>query len=94
MSCDARKPVFGVRTRSDTNRPVQSQKKSRSLAIRIYEEEGLYYANSENKATDQLRSYCKADLRFCFRIGKNLVFSRRGLNYLAMSKSVKHLVQF
>ena len=31
---------------------------------------------SENKGTDQLRGYRKANLRLCFRIGKNLVFSR------------------
>ena len=37
--------------------------------------EELYYPCSENKGADQLRSYCEADLRFCFRIGKNPVFS-------------------
>ena len=31
----------------------------------------LYYPCSENKGTDQLRSYCEADLRLCFRIGEN-----------------------
>ena len=55
---------------SDTNRPVQSQKQARSLKFRIYEEEGLYYPCSENKGTDQLRSYNKADLRLCFCLGK------------------------
>ena len=34
--------------------------------------------NSENKGANQLRSYCEADLRLCFRIGKNPVFSRCG----------------
>ena len=29
----------------------------------------------ENKGADQLRSYCEADLRLCFHIGKNQVFS-------------------
>ena len=48
------------------------------LKIRIKEEEGLYYLSSENKGADQLHSYCEADLRLCFRIGKNLVFSRCG----------------
>ena len=40
----------------------------------------MYYPCSENKGADQLRSYCEADLRPCFRIGKNPVFSRCGSN--------------
>ena len=52
-----------------------SQKQARSLKFRTEEEEGLYYPCSENKDADQLYSYCKADLRLCFRIGKNLNFS-------------------
>ena len=28
----------------------------------------MYYPSSENKGADQLRSYCAADLRLCFRI--------------------------
>ena len=35
----------------------------------------MYYLFSENKGLDQLRSYCEADLRLCFCIGKNLVLS-------------------
>ena len=31
---------------------------------------GLYHPCSENKGADQPCSYCTADLRFCFRIGK------------------------
>ena len=46
---------------------------ARSLELLIYEEEGLYYPCSENKGTDQLCSYCTADLRLCFRIGKNAI---------------------
>ena len=65
----------GFPTRSDKNWPVQSQKQARNLKFRIKEEEGLYYPCSENKGADQLRSYCKADLRLCFRIGKNPVFN-------------------
>ena len=41
----------------------------------------MYYPCSENKGADQLRSYCEADLRLCFRIGENPVFSRRGSLY-------------
>ena len=38
----------------------------------------MYYPCSENKGADQLRGYREADLRLCFRLGKNLVFSRCG----------------
>ena len=68
-----RKPTIRVPTRLDTNQAVQSQKKVRSLKFRIYEEKELYYPCSENKGTDQLRSYCEADLRLCFRICRLLI---------------------
>ena len=68
----------GFPSRSDTNRPVHSQKKARLLKFWIYVEEELYYPCSENKGADRLRSYCEADLCLCFRIGKNPVFSRCG----------------
>ena len=70
-------------TRSDTNRPVQSQKRARSLKLRIKAEEELYHPSSENKGTDQLRSYCEADLRLCFRLGRLLVFPCGGSNVMA-----------
>ena len=35
MSCNTRKPVFGFPTRADTNQPVQSKKKARSLKFCI-----------------------------------------------------------
>ena len=38
----------------------------------------MYYPCSENKGADQLRGSREADLRLCFRIGKNPVFSRCG----------------
>ena len=81
MSLVVRKPVFRVsvfRTRSVTNRAVQSQKMVRGFKFWIYIEEGLYYPCSENKGADQLRGYREADLRLCFRICKKPVFSRRG----------------
>ena len=65
---------------SDTNRDVQPQKMARGLKFRIYVEEGLYHWYSENKGSDQLRGYRKADLRLCFRICKKPVFSQRGSN--------------
>ena len=33
----------------------------------------MYYPSSENKGADQLRSYCEADLRLCFRLCRLLV---------------------
>ena len=66
--------ISGFPTRSDSNRPV----KTGSLNFWINVEEELYYPCSGNKGADQLRSNCEADLRLCFRIGKNLVFSRCG----------------
>ena len=70
-----RKSVFGVFTRSDTNRTLQPQKMARGLKFRIEEVEGLYYPYCENKGADQLRGYREADLRLCFRICKKPVFS-------------------
>ena len=59
-------------------RPVQAQKRARSLKFRIYVEEELYYRSSENKGADQLRGYREADLRLCFSLCRLLVFSRGG----------------
>ena len=70
-----RKPVFGVPTRSDTNRAVQPQKMARGLKFRIKEEEGLYYPCSKIKGADQIRGYREADLRLCIGVCKKPVFS-------------------
>ena len=63
-----RKPTMWFPNRSNTNRAVLSQKTARHLKFRNQKEDGLYYPSSENKGADQLRSYCEADLRLCFRI--------------------------
>ena len=68
------KPTMWFPNRSDTNRPVQAQKRARSLKFRIEVEEELYYPSSENKGADQLRGYREADLRLCFRLCRLLVF--------------------
>ena len=44
--------------RSDTNRPVQAQKRARSLKFRIYVEEELYYPSSENKGAVTAKLIC------------------------------------
>ena len=59
MSRVIRKSVFGVSTRSDTNRAVQTQQMVRGLKFRIYEVKG------ENKGADQLRGNHAADRLFC-----------------------------
>ena len=60
--------------RSDTNRAVQAQKMARDMKFWIKKVEELYYSCSENKGADQLRSYCEADLRLCFRLCRLFVF--------------------
>ena len=55
---------------------------ARGLKFRIEVVEGFNYPYSENKGADQLRGYREADLRLCFCICKNPVFSRRGSNIL------------
>ena len=72
------KPTMWFPNRSDTNRPVQAQKRARSLKFWSKVEEELYYLSSENKGADQLRGYRGADLRLCFRICRLLVFPRGG----------------
>ena len=61
---------------------------ARGSKFRIEEVEGLFYPCSENKDADQLRGYREADLRLCFRICKNTVFSRRG-SYRSYCKDPK-----
>ena len=72
------KPTMWFPNRYDTNRPVQAQKRARSLKFRIEVEEELYYTSSENKGADQLRGYREAGLRLCFRLCRLLVFPRGG----------------
>ena len=73
--CFIPKPTFWFPTWFDTNQAVQLQKMVRGLKFRIQEEEGLYCPCSENKGADQIRGYREADLRLCFRICENPVFS-------------------
>ena len=51
---------------------------TQGLKFRIQKVEGLYFLCSENIGADQLRVYCKADLRLCLRISKNPFFSQQG----------------
>ena len=44
-----------------------------------FRKEVLYSSCSENKGTDQLHSYCEADMHLCFRICRLLVFPCGGL---------------
>ena len=74
------KPTMWLPDRSDTNRAVQSQKTARGWKFWIQKLEALYYPCSENKGADQLRSYCEADLRLCFRLCRLLIFPCGGSN--------------
>ena len=73
---------------SDTNRPVLSLKKPRSLKFCILEEEGLYYPCSENKGADQL---CSNNIFSCFRNNAN-IYNENGVfvERLADVKGVDH----
>ena len=75
LRCVARKPVFGVSDQVRQKQAVQRQKMARGLKFRIEKAEGLYYLNIENKAADQLCSFCAADLLLCFHVSKKQVFS-------------------
>ena len=75
------KPTMWFPNGSDTNRPVQAQKRARSLKFRLQVEEEFYYPGGENKGADQLRGnadqlrgYREADLCLCFRLYRLLVF--------------------
>ena len=57
---------------------VPLQKSARCLKFQIDEEEDLFYACSENKGADQLRSYYEADLCLCFQKAEIPIFSWRG----------------
>ena len=72
-----RKPVSGV---SDQVRHklAYTVTDARILNIWVKVEEELYYLYGENKGAYQMCSYCTADLRLYFGIGKNPVFSLRG----------------
>ena len=41
----------------------------------------MYHPSSEKKGADQLRSYCEADLRLCFRLCRLSVFPCGGSYY-------------
>ena len=53
----------------------------------------LYYLCSKNKGADQLHSYCKADLRLCFRLCRLLVFPC-GCSYVFSFYSVTPLCPY
>ena len=63
------------------NRAVQTQQMTgRDWEFWISDAEEWYYLCSENKGTDQLRSYCEADLRPWFLHMQNVVFLMMRLN--------------
>ena len=77
MSLCKRKPTIWVPTRSDATPAVQSQKMVYGYRLEILDLESkeiALYPCSKIKGADQLRSFCEADLRLCFRLCRLLVF--------------------
>ena len=70
-----RKRVFGVPDQALHKPGCTTTQDGQRLEILYIGSRGLYYLCSENKAADQLRDYREADLRLCFCICKNPVFS-------------------
>ena len=77
----------GFPTRSDTNRPVQSQNKVRILEFLVEVEEKLYYPSSENKGADQLTAHlicafvsAYAKVRVCYQLYRYALSSLCGIN--------------
>ena len=70
-----RKPVFGVFDQVRHKPGCTIIEDGKRFEISDLGSKGLYYPCSENKGADQLRGYREADLRLCFRICKNPVFS-------------------
>ena len=78
MCREARKPVFGASDQVRHKPAYAATEDGRKLKILDLGRRGIVLFCSENKGADQLCSYCTADLRLCFRIGKIPVFSKRG----------------
>ena len=55
---------------------------------------GIVLSEQRKQSADQLRSYCEADLRLCFRIAKNPVFSRCGSLDLRLCEKTKAQISF
>ena len=79
----------GFPTRSDTNWPIQSQKKASILNLEYTVEEKLYYPSSGNNGADQLCSYS-----LCFRIGKNPVTAKQISAFVFATQIVQSLFYF
>ena len=71
ISPDARNRSSGFPSRSDTNRPVRTQKKVRIVKLRVEVEDTLYYSCGENSLADTAKLICA----FIFALDKNPVFS-------------------
>ena len=75
---------------------------ARGWKFRIQEEEELCYQCSENKSAYQLRCYCEADLRLCFRIFMQnvdflmtrLIYSLVYINFYVYSSALVKINEF
>ena len=74
-----RKTVFGVSDHVRHKPGCTITDDGQRLEISDVRSRGIVQSyNSENKGADQLHGYREGDLRLCFCICKNPVFSRRG----------------
>ena len=88
-----RKPTMWFPNRSDTNRAEQAQEMARDWNFWIKKVQELYYPCCENKGADQLRSYCEAELRLCFRLCRLLAFPWGGSFITALKINAQYWVQ-
>ena len=65
----------------------------RQIWVKV-EEDVTVYPSSENKGADQLRSYCEADLRLCFRLCRLLVFPCGGSHIMVEIELLNFLLEF
>ena len=60
------------------------------LEILYNSRRGIVLSYNENKGTDKLCSYCTADLRLCFCLGKSTVFSCCG-SFDSLFKDLRYI---
>ena len=69
-----RKSVFGVSDQDRHEPGCTAAEDGQRLEISDLSSRGIVLSVKRNKGTDQLRSFCAADLRLCFRVCKKPVF--------------------
>ena len=78
LSPNARKPVFGTSDQVRHKPGCTVTEDGYRLEILDLESRGTVLSEWRKQGADQLRSYCEADLRLCFRLCRLLVFQCGG----------------